>query len=209
MGGRLADVLIDSGVVAEKRIARAIEEAVYPYLGPQKTLVDLEGAREALQKRYQALGYQSVFVELPEQHHVILLVDPPGRTMVPLWVGAPEAAAAALALEGVRAPRPLTHELLLAAVDALGAEVVRVRLTEVRDEVVHAELVLSTGARVDARASDAVVVALRADAPVLGSPAVLADAGMPARTGEEDAGQERAVEDFRDFLDTVRPEDFA
>ena len=92
---------------------------------------------------------------------------------------------------------------------ALGAEVVRVRLTEVRDEVVHAELVLSTGARVDARASDAVVVALRADAPVLGSPAVLADAGMPARTGEEDAGQERAVEGFRDFLDTVRPEDFA
>lgn len=47
--------------------ARAIEETVYPYLGPQKTLVDLEGAREALQKRYQALGYQSVFVELPEQ----------------------------------------------------------------------------------------------------------------------------------------------
>ena len=143
------------------------------------------------------LSVLGVRVELPEQHHVILLVDPPGRTMVPLWVGAPEAAAAALALEGVRAPRPLTHELLLAAVDALGAE------------VVHAELVLSTGARVDARASDAVVVALRADAPVLGSPAVLADAGMPARTGEEDAGQERAVEDFRDFLDTVRPEDFA
>ena len=141
------------------------------------------------------LSVLGVRVELPEQHHVILLVDPPGRTMVPLWVGAPEAAAAALALEGVRAPRPLTHELLLAAVDALGAEVVRVRLTEVRDEVVHAELVLSTGARVDA--------------PVLGSPAVLADAGMPARTGEEDAGQERAVEDFRDFLDTVRPEDFA
>jgi len=155
------------------------------------------------------LSVLGVRVELPEQHHVILLVDPPGRTMVPLWVGAPEAAAAALALEGVRTPRPLPHELLLAAVDALGAEVVRVRLTEVRGEVVHAELVLSTGARVDARASDAVVVALRADAPVLGSPAVLADAGMPARTGEEDAGQERAVEDFRDFLDTVRPEDFA
>lgn len=47
--------------------ARAIEAAVYPYLGPQKTLDDLEGARDALQKSYQALGYQSVFVELPEQ----------------------------------------------------------------------------------------------------------------------------------------------
>lgn len=46
---------------------QAIEEAVYPYLGPDKTLADLEGAREALQKSYQARGYQSVFVELPEQ----------------------------------------------------------------------------------------------------------------------------------------------
>lgn len=154
------------------------------------------------------LSVLGVRVELPEQHHVILLVDPPGHTMVPLWVGAPEAAAAALALEGVTAPRPLTHELLLAAVAALGADVVRVRLTEVREDVVHAQLVLSTGARVDARASDAVVLALRADAPVLATPAVLADAGMPARTGEEDAGQQRTVEDFRDFLDQVRPEDF-
>lgn len=47
--------------------ARAIEEAVYPFLGPQKALSDIEGAREALQKVYQARGYQSVFVELPEQ----------------------------------------------------------------------------------------------------------------------------------------------
>jgi len=155
------------------------------------------------------LSVLGVRVELPEQQHVILLVDPPGRTMVPLWVGAPEAAAAALALEDVRAPRPLTHELLLSVVAALGAQVVRVRLTGVRDDVVHAELVLSTGARIDARASDAVVVALRAGAPVLASPAVVADAGMPARPGEDDAGQERTVEDFRDFLDTVRPEDFA
>ncbi|MFP3472816.1 DUF151 domain-containing protein, partial [Micrococcus sp. SIMBA_144] len=68
------------------------------------------------------LSVLGVRVELPEQPHVILLVDPPGRTMVPLWVGAPAAAAAALALEGVRTPRPLPHELLLAAVDALGAE---------------------------------------------------------------------------------------
>ncbi|WP_228022287.1 MULTISPECIES: ShlB/FhaC/HecB family hemolysin secretion/activation protein [unclassified Pseudomonas] len=47
--------------------ARAIEEAVYPFLGPQKALSDIEGARDALQKVYQARGYQSVYVELPEQ----------------------------------------------------------------------------------------------------------------------------------------------
>ena len=96
-----------------------------------------EDAPEAGDVPMSVLG---VRVELPEQHHVILLVDPPGRIMVPLWVGAPEAAAAALALEGVSAPRPLTHELLLSTVAALGAEVVRVRLTEVRNDVVHGEL---------------------------------------------------------------------
>ena len=47
--------------------AQAIEEAVYPFLGPQKTLSDIEGARDALQKTYQDRGYQSVFIELPEQ----------------------------------------------------------------------------------------------------------------------------------------------
>lgn len=47
--------------------AREIEEAVYAFLGPQRKLTDIEGARDALQQRYQAKGYQSVFVELPEQ----------------------------------------------------------------------------------------------------------------------------------------------
>ena len=62
--------------------------------------------------------------------------------------------------------RPDLTELVLPTVAALGAEVVRVRLTEVRNDVVHGELELSTGARVDARASDAVVLALRADGSV-------------------------------------------
>lgn len=149
-----------------------------------------------------------VRVELPEQHHVLLLVDPAGRTLLPLWVGAAEAAAAALALEGPASPRPLTHELLVAAVGALGARVERVRLTAVRDETVHAELCLSGGVRVDARASDAVVLALRAEAPVLCDPAVLAAAGVDARQ-EDGVGEDEQLEDFRRFLDAVRPEDFA
>lgn len=150
-----------------------------------------------------------VRVELPEQHHVVLLLDPSGDTILPLWVGAPEASAAALALEGLPAPRPLTHELLLSSVAALGHRLERVRLTAVHDDVVHAELLLSGGVRVDARASDAVVLALRAEAPVLCAPEVLAEAGMAARPDEEsEPGEERELDDFRDFLDSVRPEDF-
>ncbi|MEW1964256.1 bifunctional nuclease family protein [Micrococcus sp. NPDC078436] len=147
-----------------------------------------------------------VRVELPEQHHVVLLLNPEGDTMLPLWVGAPEAAAAALALDAAPTPRPLTHELLVSVLAALGQTLERVRLTEVRDDVVHAELHLSGGATVDARASDAVVLALRAEAPVLCDPAVLAEAGMDAR-GQE-AGDEGELDDFRHFLDSVRPEDF-
>ncbi|MDY6055584.1 bifunctional nuclease family protein [Micrococcus sp.] len=145
-----------------------------------------------------------VRVELPEQRHVVLLLDPSGRTVVPVWVGAAEATAVALALEGVVPPRPLTHDLALSALRAAGEDLVAVRLTGVVDDVVHAALVLRGGAEVDARASDAVALALRAEAPVLASEAVLAEAGMPA--ADED---DRAVDDFRRFLDTVDPEDFA
>ena len=148
-----------------------------------------------------------VRVELPEQHHVILLLDPSGDTVLPLWVGAGEASAAAMALEGVVPPRPMPHDLLLSTVAALGHGLERVRLTGVHDDVVHAELVLTGGTRVDARASDAVALALRAEVPVLCAADVLRVAGLSARDSDE-AGDERQLEDFRDFLDAVRPEDF-
>lgn len=148
-----------------------------------------------------------VRVELPEQQHVVLLLDPPGDTVLPLWVGAPEASATALALEGVPGPRPLTHELLLDVVAALGSELTGVRLTEVRDDVVHARLLLRGGASVDARASDAVVLALRSHVPVLCAPGVLAEAGLSVRDEDDAAGDE--VDEFRAFLDAVDPDDFA
>lgn len=145
-----------------------------------------------------------VRVELPEQRHVVLLLDPPGTTVLPLWVGAAEAAAVALALEGEPSPRPLTHELLAATVAALDSAVEAVRLSAVVDGVVHARVLLRGGAEVDARASDAVALAARTDAPVLCAPAVLAEAGLPAGDDEQ-----RQVDDFRDFLESVDPEDFA
>ncbi len=85
------------------------------------------------------------------------------------------------------------------------------RLTAVVDGVVHASLVLRGGIRVDARASDAVVLALRAQAPVLCAPEVLAEAGLPARgaDGDPEQDEEAALHDFRAFLDDVDPEDFA
>lgn len=145
-----------------------------------------------------------VRVDLPAQNHALLLLTPAGDRVVPLWVGAAEAAAVAVALDGIAAPRPLTHDLLLSAVRAVGADVVCARLAGVDGEVVLGELRLDDGSVVDARPSDAVAVALRAQAPVLAAADVVEQLAVPVTDHRAED-----LESFRRFLDEVDPEDFA
>lgn len=145
-----------------------------------------------------------VRVDLPAQNHALLLLTPSGDRVVPVWVGAAEATAVALVLDDVTPPRPLTHDLLLAAVQALGGTVSCARLTGTEGEAVLGELVLDDGTVLDARPSDAVAVALRAEAPVLAPPAVVEELGVPVEEPHVDD-----LESFRRFLDDVDPEDFA
>jgi uncharacterized protein len=168
-----------------------------------------------------------VRVELPGNQPLVLLQDPGTGTLVPIWVGAPEASAIALWQQGITPPRPMTHDLLIEVLAASGTALEAVRIRSVEDAVFHAELVLDNGVRVDARASDAIACALRADAPVLCAAEVLEAAGVDpdqAQDVDEDEGDdvdesatgvsgaaERDAElnRFREFLDTVDPEDFA
>lgn len=145
-----------------------------------------------------------VRVDLPAQNHAVLLLTPAGDRVVPVWVGQAEATAIALVLDDVTPPRPLTHDLLLAAVGALGGAVACARLTGTRGEAVLGELVLADGSVLDARPSDAVAVALRAEAPVLAPQAVVEELGVPVEEHPADD-----LESFRRFLDDVDPEDFA
>jgi hypothetical protein len=90
-----------------------------------------------------------------------------------------------------------------------------VRITEIRDEVFYAELVYAGGVVVSARPSDAIALALRADAPIYAAETVLDEAGVPvpddigAHVPEGASDAEGEVEAFREFLDTISPEDFA
>jgi bifunctional DNase/RNase len=157
---------------------------------------------------YVEVGVAGVRVELPSNQPLVLLEEVDSDRRIPLWIGAPEASVIAGYLQGLTTPRPLTHDLLLALVAALGSHVERVRIVSVKDTVFHARVDLPDGRSVDARASDAIAVALAADVPVLCSVEVMEAAGFvpdPEDVTEED---EERVAEFRAFLDDIDPSDF-
>ena len=101
-------------------------------------------------------------VETPSNNPIVLLREREGHRYLPVWIGAAEASAIAFAQQGLVPPRPQTHDLLLDVVTALGRTVEEVRITEYRDNIFYAELVLDGGTTVGSRTSDAVALALRA-----------------------------------------------
>src|ERR1700709_2290144 len=142
-------------------------------------------------------------VELPANQPVLLLREEDGVRYLPIWIGAVEASAIAFQQQGVKTARPLTHDLLRDVVQAVGSRLEAVHIPEVRDDTFYAELRFSGGVTVSARPSDAIALALRCDAAILGSDAVLEAAGIEIPDEQEDE-----VEKFREFLDNISPEDF-
>lgn len=162
-----------------------------------------------------------VRIELPTNTPILLLREQaPNPRLLPIFIGAPEATAIALALEGVEVPRPMTHDLIKVILDDIGVALERVVVTELRDKTFFAELELGENGkkrRVSCRPSDAIAVAVRCGAPIFAAEAVLEDAGYWERDdSEEKEGDgpdetpdpDEVVEQFREFIDTVRPEDF-
>ena len=134
---------------------------------------------------------------------IVLLLADRGRQL-PIWIGSPEAAAIALAQQGVQPNRPLTHDLINDLLRALRAPCERVEITALTDGIFYADLVLANGARVSARPSDAVAVALRAQVPIFVADDVLDAAGIIDGPQGEDA----ELDAFRAFLEDISPEDF-
>lgn len=143
-------------------------------------------------------------VEMPSNAPIVLVRPVDGGPLLPIWIGPNEAAAIAMAQQGVPAPRPLTHDLFVSTLTHLGSPLRSVRVVSLQDGVFHAELDFDSGP-VDARPSDAIALALRAGVPILVAEAVLAEAGVEPEPAADEAAE---VEQFREFLDTVTPEDF-
>jgi uncharacterized protein len=144
-----------------------------------------------------------VRVEMPSNQPIVLLREVTGDRYLPIWIGAVEATAIAFAQQGVVPPRPLTHDLMKELIGATGNELTEVRITEMRDGVFYAVLVLASGVEVGARPSDSIALALRTGTRIVCAEDVLDEAGLEVPEEDEDE-----VEKFREFLDNVSPEDF-
>ncbi|WP_019481371.1 bifunctional nuclease family protein [Arthrobacter sp. TB 23] len=159
-----------------------------------------------------------VRIELPSNQPLVLLKETKGERHIPIWIGAPEASAIAFVQQGIVPPRPMTHDLLVSVVSALGREISQVRLISVEDTVFHAELVFDDGTAVSSRASDAIAVALRVPCPIYCAVSVLDEAGVEITEAADDddddtpaappVNAERELRQFREFLADVEPEDF-
>lgn len=149
------------------------------------------------------LDVVGVRVEMPANQPIVLLREVTGDRYLPIWIGAIEATAIAFAQQGMAAPRPLTHDLFRDALDAFGQRLSQVQITGLRDGVFYADLVFASGARVSARPSDAIALALRTGAVIYGSDTVLDEAGIAIPSEQDDE-----VEKFREFLDQISPDDF-
>jgi bifunctional DNase/RNase len=136
---------------------------------------------------------ESVRVHMLSNRHVVILKDTEGDRYLPIWIGAWEASAIAMRLQGLTAERPLTHDLFAAALDRLGVRVVRVVISELADETYHARLHLERDGvevEVDSRPSDALALAVRAEVQIFADEEVLAQAALAADPDEDVAGEE-------------------
>ncbi len=153
------------------------------------------------------VSIHSLGLDSTSQQPVIVLREAAGLRLLPIWIGHPEATAILIAMEGVEPPRPMTHDLMLGLITAVGLTLERVEITRLEEGTFYAALVLRGEERtlaVDARPSDSIALAVRVGCPILAAETVLDNAGI---IPDEDADHE--VEAFRDFLNRVEPEDFA
>jgi len=151
-----------------------------------------------------------VRVELPSHQPIVLLRETSGRHRVlPIFIGPPEATAIALALDGVETPRPMTHDLLKSLLDELGASVDKIVVTDLVESTFYAVIHLHAAEvshEISSRPSDAIALAVRVGSPIFAEEAVLDEAGQVV---EEEEDSEAVVDEFRQFLDNVNPDDFA
>jgi bifunctional DNase/RNase len=155
----------------------------------------------------------TVRVEMPANTSVVLLRErADGRRLLPILIGNSEATAIAYALDGVETPRPMTHDLMKNLLDELGVKVEQVVVTELRDRTFFAELRLRSAGgshSISSRPSDAIALAARTGTPIFVSEAVLAEAAYREDDERDGAGEsDEMVEQFRQFIENVNPEDF-
>jgi bifunctional DNase/RNase len=151
---------------------------------------------------------------------IVLLKTADDDRYLPIWIGHSEAAAILMRLQGATPPRPMTHDLLTDVVSELQGEVVRVTVTELRENTFYARITIVQNGReleIDSRPSDAIALAVRCDAQIFAAESVIEESSIEFQADDdEQSGLVTASsladldpDEFREFLETVTPEQFA
>ena len=151
-----------------------------------------------------------VSFDLVGKQPIVLLKTADGNRYLPIWIGHPEAAAILMKLQGASTPRPLTHDLLVNVLAELGVDVVRVTVTELRENTFYASITVAQNGNeveIDSRSSDAIAVAVRAQVPIYAADEVIEESAIEMEG--DDVNEEEIVDEFKRFLEGVTPEDFA
>jgi uncharacterized protein len=171
----------------------------------------------------------SIRVSLMNYQRVVILKEKTAERYLPIWIGPSEADAIAVKLQGVSVPRPLTHDLLISVIDALGATINSIVVSDLKNDTFYAKILLNVDGEqmeVDSRPSDALALAVRAEVPIFAEEAVMDKAGIlldretgkpvgsPDGTTGKDADTKvsddemKKMSAFYDFINTLDLEDF-
>jgi hypothetical protein len=160
-----------------------------------------------------------VSFDLVGKQPIVLLKTSGGNKFLPIWIGHPEAAAILVKLQNASVARPMTHDLLSDVLGHLDAEVIAVTVTELRENTFYARITIQqNGAEIeiDSRPSDAIALAVRSGAKIYAADEVIEESGIEfegeGAEGEEVAGvtplADLDPDEFRQFLDSVSPDEF-
>ena len=161
----------------------------------------------------QEMLIYGVSFDLVGKQPIVLLKTADGNKFLPIWIGHAEAAAILMKLQSQAAPRPMTHDLVSDMLEQLGAQIVRITVTELRENTFYAAITVQQDGQeleVDSRPSDAIALAIRAEAPIFAADRVIEESAIEFEGEEVDEEQlEAEVSRFRNFLDEVTPDQFA
>jgi len=127
------------------------------------------------------MALAGVRIELPTNSPIVLLRESAGERFLPIWIGQPEAAAIAIALQGVVTPRPMTHDLMKNLLEEMAVQVDSIAITELREGTFYAVINLRRNGstfEVSSRPSDAIALAVRLGCKIFANEDVLAEASI-------------------------------
>jgi bifunctional DNase/RNase len=154
--------------------------------------------------------------------YVVILQEKGGDRLLPIWIGQPEAESIVMEMNGIKPPRPLTHDLCKRLIQGMGGSLRRIQITKVKDNTYYAELHVHRGEdvyHIDARPSDSIAIALRLSAPIYAQESLLTSIAAeedgsdeePSIASRSEAELEQMrlnAEQLKEYLEKMRPEDF-